>query len=115
MNFAKAFGLILGGARLARKAWRPGIFVEREDPVGWGVSVPIVIVDTTNASYSSNSAVKGRAPWVPSHCDMFAEDWYIVEPETKHDNVVPLRNKAEAIALFRANINDVIRNMKEVN
>lgn len=80
MNFSSALSALNKEHFLARKGWSPGIFVGRHFPGCMDfMTEPFLYIDTTNVISRTPSTVRGKAPWVPSQCDMNAQDWYIFD------------------------------------
>lgn len=89
MNFSVALGRTNAGILIAREGWRNGTFVGKYFPgPSEFITEPFLYIDTTNVISDTPTTVKGKAPWVPSQCDMNARDWYIVGSEPEFSNFV---------------------------
>lgn len=71
MDFSKALGELKIGGRLARRGWNgPGQFVQMQLPDSHSkMKLPYLYIHTTQGQL---------VPWVASHTDILADDWYIV-------------------------------------
>lgn len=89
MDYSEALNVLNKEYLLARKGWRPGTFIGRYYPSPSDfMTEPFLYIDTTNVISSTPSTVRGRAPWVPSQCDMNAQDWYIIDHSEVANNHV---------------------------
>lgn len=92
MNFSEALNALNKEYFLARKGWRSGTFIGRYFPSPSDfMTEPFLYIDTTNvipSTPSTPSTVRGKAPWVPSQCDMNAQDWYIIDHSEVANNHV---------------------------
>lgn len=78
MDYSEALRALNKEYFLARKGWKLGTFVGRYFPAPSDfMTEPFLYIDTTNVISCTPSAVRGKAPWLPSQCDMNAQDWYI--------------------------------------
>lgn len=79
MTYSEVLELINKGYFVARLGWRESTFIGKHFPGSMDfMTVPFLYIDTTRIVSITPSTVKGRAPWVPSQCDMNATDWHIV-------------------------------------
>lgn len=88
MNFSEALNALNKEYFLARKGWGQGTFIGRYFPSPSDfMTEPFLYIDTTDVISNTPSTIRGIAPWVPSQCDMNAQDWYIFDhgdPATGH-------------------------------
>ena len=87
MNFSAVLSRTNISTLIAREGWRKGTFVGKYLPSpSEFITEPFLYIDTTNVISDTPSTVRGRAPWVPSQCDMNAQDWYIIGSESEFSN-----------------------------
>lgn len=63
-TFDEAWRLLRQGLKLRRKAWKPEKYVMIATVIG---VLPFLLIHTD----------EGNAPWTPTRCDLFGDDWVI--------------------------------------
>lgn len=78
MDFSESLIALKKGHRIARKGWNgEGLVVAAQFPDDNSkMGNPYLYIDATALGGTLN-------PWVPSQTDLFAEDWYIIDPSSE--------------------------------
>lgn len=82
MTFEEAFYWLKDGSasRAYRRGWSKGVFIYiKFASPGDEVTRPFVIVDTLQSANPNPDYEKGRAPYVPNQCDLFSNDWELLQ------------------------------------
>lgn len=79
MGFDDALKALFIGKKVRREGWNSkNIFVLAHiPPNGFYLNAPFLVIDTSNAKTDNHNYKKVKAPYTPSQCDIFANDWII--------------------------------------
>ncbi len=72
LNFSEILFQIKAGKMCTRRGWNgPGMYVQIQIPDDNSkMGLPYIYISTVDAKL---------VPWVASHTDLMAEDWYVIE------------------------------------
>lgn len=79
-NFSEALQLMDEGAAMSRTGWNAKHHISIVHPSSFYNSRMLPYFEMRIAKHF-NDEKQVRVPWVASHTDLLADDWYIVKPE----------------------------------